>query len=195
MTLATNGAISFGGSTVGRSVALELGLTATTRLSMNDNIVRVLANVASGSISFSNFYGKSANGAGANTGNTGNTTNATSTITFSGTYDREGSSTSFTINTSRYGYNSGVNFIADGTWIADSDAAPNYEIKATLLEGSLASTSQCTINTWYTLGNTLNWKTNVFSTVGLRFDIRQLNTSTILGSANYFLGNISSGNN
>ncbi len=59
MALNASGAISLGGSTVGQSIALELGLSATGQISLNDAAVRTLAQVASGAIVMpTNFWGK-----------------------------------------------------------------------------------------------------------------------------------------
>ena len=51
--------MSLGGSVAGQSIALELGLSPTATIALNDAIVRGLAGIASGQISLSNFYGKS----------------------------------------------------------------------------------------------------------------------------------------
>lgn len=59
MTLNASGPISLGGSTVGQSINLELGNSATALASINSTQFRTLAGVASGQISLSNFYGKS----------------------------------------------------------------------------------------------------------------------------------------
>jgi hypothetical protein len=59
MALNASGQISIGGSTVGQSINLELGLSAAATSSMNDAGLRTLAGVASGAISLSNFYGRS----------------------------------------------------------------------------------------------------------------------------------------
>lgn len=59
MPLNSSGPISIGGSTVGQSINLELGRSATAQSSLNESVLRTLAGVASGQISLSNFYGKS----------------------------------------------------------------------------------------------------------------------------------------
>lgn len=59
MALNNSGPLSFGGSTVGQSINLELGVSATALASINSTAFRTLAGVASGQISVSNFYGKS----------------------------------------------------------------------------------------------------------------------------------------
>jgi len=54
-----SGPVSLGGSVIGQSIALELGLSPTAAIALNDAIVRNLAGIVSGQISLSNFYGKS----------------------------------------------------------------------------------------------------------------------------------------
>ena len=64
MALNTTGTISIGGTTVGQSVELELGMSGTVLASLNDNNFRTLATVPSGAITLNNFYGKSNGGSG-----------------------------------------------------------------------------------------------------------------------------------
>jgi hypothetical protein len=60
MPLNSSGPISLAGSTAGQSIALELNLSSTGQISLNDAAVRTLANVASGAITMpTDFYGKS----------------------------------------------------------------------------------------------------------------------------------------
>lgn len=59
MTLNASGPISLGGATVGQSINLELGVSATAQASINSSAFRTLAGVPSGAISLNNFYGKS----------------------------------------------------------------------------------------------------------------------------------------
>jgi len=59
MTLNASGPISLGGTTVGQSINLELGFDPNFQNSLDYAPTRTLAGVASGAISFSNFYGKS----------------------------------------------------------------------------------------------------------------------------------------
>jgi hypothetical protein len=59
MALNSSGPLSFGGSTVGQSINLELGVSATALASINSTAFRTLAGVPSGQISINNFYGKS----------------------------------------------------------------------------------------------------------------------------------------
>ena len=61
MALNNSGPISLGGATVGQSINLELGNAATAVASINSTPFRTLANVPSGTITLSNFYGKSSN--------------------------------------------------------------------------------------------------------------------------------------
>jgi hypothetical protein len=61
MALNSSGPISLGGATAGQSIALELGLSPTAPISLNQTNVRTLAGVPSGAIIMpTNFYGKSA---------------------------------------------------------------------------------------------------------------------------------------
>ena len=61
MTLNSSGAISLNGTTVGESIAIELGLTGTSSLGLNTTTVRTLAGIASGTIIMpTDFYGKTA---------------------------------------------------------------------------------------------------------------------------------------
>jgi hypothetical protein len=59
MALNSSGPLSFGGSTVGQSINLELGVSATAQASINATDFRALAGVPSGQISVNDFYGKS----------------------------------------------------------------------------------------------------------------------------------------
>ena len=59
MPINNSGPVSLGGAVAGQSIALELGLSPTATIALNDAIVRGLAGIASGQISLSNFYGKS----------------------------------------------------------------------------------------------------------------------------------------
>lgn len=58
--LNASGQISIGGSTVGQSINLQLGRTATATSNLNESLVRTLANVTivNTQISLSNFYSK-----------------------------------------------------------------------------------------------------------------------------------------
>ena len=60
MTLNASGPISLAGATAGQSIAVELGLSSTGTISLNQASVRTLAGVPSGAITMpTNFYGKS----------------------------------------------------------------------------------------------------------------------------------------
>lgn len=60
MALCETGAMSMGGSTVGRSINCELGLSGTAQISLDDADVRDLVSIPSGEISINDFYGASA---------------------------------------------------------------------------------------------------------------------------------------
>ena len=68
MALNSSGPISLGGATTGESINLELGNAATAVASIDSAPFRTLANVPSGTITLSNFYGKSSNSYWALTG-------------------------------------------------------------------------------------------------------------------------------
>jgi hypothetical protein len=60
MALNGSGPISLGGSTTGQSIAIELGLSPTAQISLNDVSVRTLAGKGSGQIQMpTDFWGKS----------------------------------------------------------------------------------------------------------------------------------------
>jgi hypothetical protein len=60
MPLNPSGQISLGGPVAGQSIAVELGLSPTASISLNQTAVRTLAQVPSGAIIMpTNFYGKS----------------------------------------------------------------------------------------------------------------------------------------
>jgi len=59
MALNPSGIMSIGGTTVGASINLELGLSATANSSIGQANFRELAKVPTGAISLSDFYGKS----------------------------------------------------------------------------------------------------------------------------------------
>jgi hypothetical protein len=58
MALNPSGIMSIGGPSVGSSINLELGLSATANSSLNQASFRALAGIPSGTIALSNFYGK-----------------------------------------------------------------------------------------------------------------------------------------
>ena len=59
MALNGSGPISLAGATAGQSIAVELGLSSTGTISLNQTEVRTLAGVASGTIIMpTDFYGK-----------------------------------------------------------------------------------------------------------------------------------------
>ena len=58
MALESSGALSIGGSTLGRSINLEIGRVSTATSSLNETQLRELAEILSGTISIADFYGK-----------------------------------------------------------------------------------------------------------------------------------------
>jgi predicted ATP-grasp superfamily ATP-dependent carboligase len=62
MPLNPSGQISLGGPVAGQSIAVELGLSPTASISLNQTAVRTLAQVPSGAIIMpTNFYGNESN--------------------------------------------------------------------------------------------------------------------------------------
>jgi hypothetical protein len=65
MSLNSSGAISLAGPVTGQSIALELALSPTAVISLNDTVVRTLAGTPTGAIVMpTNFWGKSGNTSG-----------------------------------------------------------------------------------------------------------------------------------
>lgn len=58
MVMNASGVLSFGGTTTGQSINLEIGRAATAMTTINDSAVRNLLSVASGQISINSAYGK-----------------------------------------------------------------------------------------------------------------------------------------
>jgi hypothetical protein len=58
MPISASGVISLGGSTVGRSVNLEIGRAATATITMNESASRTLARINAGQIAMSDYYSK-----------------------------------------------------------------------------------------------------------------------------------------
>lgn len=58
MPMNASGAITMSGTTIGSSIAKELGIANATQISLNDTFPRALAAIPSGQISISNFYSK-----------------------------------------------------------------------------------------------------------------------------------------
>lgn len=144
MTLATSGEISLGGSTATRSINLELGLSATAQISLNDTNVRTLAGVASGAIVVpTDFYGKSA-----------------ATVNFTDHYiyafGASGPATAlYEINANGQDYE-GINGVltAYGAWVSPTSAGGNYEVFATVTAGSLSSG---TTGSWVATSTSPQW--------------------------------------
>lgn len=106
MTMVSSGEISIGGSAtsggLNRSINIELGRSATATSSLNETSLRNLAGVASGTISLSNFYGKS------------NFTVSNPITGLSGTYDDDGTGQGYAGTTLQIGTNG--TYTIDGIW-------------------------------------------------------------------------------
>jgi hypothetical protein len=102
MTLNASGPISLAGSTTGQSIAVELGLGATTTISLNQAAVRTLAGVPSGAIIMpTNFYGKS-NRVSVSSTYTTSTSNASLNLSGIGGYSAGKTDITVTVNASVY---------------------------------------------------------------------------------------------
>jgi hypothetical protein len=103
MTLNSSGPISLGGATVGQSVNLELGFSATATIAMNTTAVRTLAGfpTAGTQYSMSDFYGKS-NRAVISYTFTTSTVNASLNVSTIGGYAAGTSDITVTVNSSIY---------------------------------------------------------------------------------------------
>ena len=92
MALNSSGQISLGGSTVGESINLQIGNTATAQVSFNDTTVRSLSQVTTPNaqeVMPTDFYGKGATVSyiGTTVSNNGTTTTVTFTSAAIGTAD------------------------------------------------------------------------------------------------------------
>lgn len=104
MALNLTGPISLGGATTGQSIAVELGLSPTGAISLNQTNVRTLAGVASGAIIMpTNFYGKSNTATASYTFAT-NTANASLNITSLSGYVAGNTNVTITVNSGVYLY-------------------------------------------------------------------------------------------
>ena len=103
MTLAASGEMSIGGSTSTRSINLELSRAAGATSSLGETALRNLAGVASGAISISNFYGKSA------------ITVSLGSVTTNSPFDANGFNEASPVYCS-------LDFYSDGTWYAYLEA-------------------------------------------------------------------------
>ncbi len=107
MTMVSSGPISLGGTAttggLNQSINVELGLSGTTTISLNQANVRTLLAVPSGAISLSNAYGKS-NRAVVSFAYTSNTANASLNIASLSGYSAGKSDVTVTVNAGVYVY-------------------------------------------------------------------------------------------
>jgi hypothetical protein len=138
-----------GGATTGQSINLELGVSATALASINSTSFRTLANVASGQISISNFYGKSNVPPYWFATQGGNTTSlywrpwnmaANSTTTYvTGSNNAQNETIAYSLNTSTGAVNWGRNWASSyGEKKIQIDSAGNqYYLEKSVTPGSL----------------------------------------------------------
>lgn len=166
MTLPSSGPISF------RDINIELGLSPTASRSLNDSDYRTLASVASGTIDLQDFYGKSS-----------------ALITISDTTvigsepDPNDVMTSYQINSNGRIYDNGNDV---GSWVTPNAAASNYQVRATIISGSITGSS---LGTWLAVSGLPTWNLNkIGGGVGVIYgsitlEIRDTATSTVRDTA------------
>jgi hypothetical protein len=144
MPLNASGPLSLGGSTVGQSVNLELGKSATALISMNDTDLRSLFGVASGQISMSQGYGKSSYDVNATRGyfGGGETGPSAATRTNSIKGFQFSNETSLVVSatlTRATSYNAGVNNPTNGYFAGGNIPSPAGSPSTNTIDGFLFS--------------------------------------------------------
>lgn len=176
MALPSSGAISCS------QINTELSFASNATISLGSTSVRNLAGVASGAISMSNLYGKSA---------------VSATISISdrtnGAYNVDAVATAaYRLGSDGIVYggeNGGYYFIEN--WITPQSGMADYEALATVTSGTLSSG---TAGTWLNLGTTQTWTrtkggaSSGTSTVTFTVQIRKVGTTTVLDTATITLG-------
>lgn len=172
MALNSSGTMSMGGSTAGQSINLELGYSATATISLNDTAARTLAKIASGTISLSDFYGKSKDlvwsGSMSRTGGAGTQAiyaNGTSALQcyFSGyfydTLEYSTSQNSFTGHAPSFSINAfwicGGATVSAGSWAYDYYGHYYYDNEWNIDFGLVISREINTLQAYY--ANTTGW--------------------------------------
>lgn len=119
MPINGSGPVSLAGSTVGQSIALELGLASSATISLLDSNVRTLAGVPSGAVTMpTNFYGKS-NRVTSNITISANTSNYTLNTAKVTGYSAGKTDVTLTINSGVFVSSSSTGsyaFIVDNSW-------------------------------------------------------------------------------
>jgi hypothetical protein len=157
MPLNSSGPIRIGGTTVGESINLELGRTATASSNLNETNLRNLAVKASGAISLNDFRGKAA----VNVSNqiTINVTRAGLGGTRVVTYQLNADGITY-INQGPSAFFSAVS----NEWIATSSLvglASLYEGRMDTPGGSDGILGGSAFDTWLNLGTTRQWQLSV----------------------------------
>lgn len=150
MPLNTSGPIRIGGSTTGQSINLELGRAAGATSSLNESALRTLAVVPSGTISLSNFYGKS----NAPTVGVLITDLYSENLNYgTGALARYRLNANGTLTYTFYDPDQGFSYstLKSGEWLLSGATATNYEVYATVsgAEGTLTGT----LGSWLSLGS------------------------------------------
>lgn len=184
MALNGSGPISLGGSTSGQSIALELGLSATGQISLNQSSVRTLAGVASGAIVMpTDFWGKSNAGPVSGYGgqvegyNLGSGT-ASASVTFN---------TNGTVSASASGNSLVINTVDGDQWYSPTTTGigSSYWWRYTVVSGS-APVGGLTAGTWYQLSSSRSLSFSVSSQASLggtfTIDIAASSGGTVLAT-------------
>lgn len=167
MTLQSSGAISI------NNINVELGLSGTTNSSLNQSSFRTLAGVASGTISMSNFYGKS------------NVTVTISNLTVTNTDVTPALvEATYQLNSNGKIYDDGIEV---GSWVTPNSAAGDYQVKAEIVSGSPTGT----FSSWINLSTSRSWlvsRDGSLDGVGttsaiISIEIRDTATSTVRDTA------------
>jgi len=177
MPLVSSGEISIGGSTANRSINLELGRSATATSNLNESALRTLAGVASGTISLSNFYGKSNASVAISNQEAMNFSQAGLGGTAVARYKLDSNGAAYRTN-----YN-GTLVSISGEWLTGGSAS-QFDVYATF-SGS-GGTVTGTTGSWINLGTTREWTlsvTNNFVTRSLAIEIRLASSGAVLDSA------------
>ncbi len=179
MPLNSSGPISIGGTTVGQSINLELGRTATASSNLNESALRNLAVKPSGAISMNDFRGKFA----VNVGDVTVTNEPVRGVAYTGRYQLNSDGNIYITDSFGTLYNY-TPWLTSGTGSASS-----YEVRVGTLDNA-GGTPGGTFNTWLGLGTTREWTLAVGSAeVALRtgvVEIRNAATGQVLDTGSVY---------
>jgi len=162
------------------NVNVELGLSSTTTISLNQTNVRALAGIASGTISMNDLRGKSAE-----TISISDHTISGYGLSSAGAYYRllaNGQAQAAT------DFNGVAPYFLEN-WVTPTSGAANYEALVTILTGSLTGG---TTGSWVALSSNRTWYKaisgfNNYQEVSFTVQIRRVGTATVLDTATIYL--------